>query len=301
MSATPQLETLSFAVLVDEAWRSTRSHFRALFLPFALALAGPALVLQLFSVLWSLYAMGLGTDAGADFFCGAALLAAAGGLAVAVGYFLVFGSLMVAASQACAGQATSFATAFRAFLRPRLWGTELLAWILIGLGLMACLVPGLFLLALWALRLPVATLEGHGGFSALGRSWELLTHNPSGIVWRHPAPKAFLLIVLGVVLAYAVTMVIELPFSLLSFWLSMREAMAGLEPGAGGMLRTVLWLSVPAGVVAAMAQLAVQLYVNFAVAHLYLDQRRRKEGTDLEEELGRLQSAHAFAVPEPGR
>jgi len=63
------------------------------------------------------------------------------------------------------------------------------------------------------------------------------------------------------------------------------------------VVRATLWLTIPAGVLASLAQLAVQLYVDFATAHLYLDQVRRKEGADIGSALDRLTGGPAPPPP----
>lgn len=297
---TPQLDTIPFAVLIDEAWKSTRSWARAILVPAAVLLAPAALVMQVLVGLWNVSLIGM--DPGRfepTRFCGTFALGAAGAFVVVLYFLAVYGCVMVMAVRALGGEPPSLRQSLRFYLRPRVWGTDLLAGVLITLGFVACILPGLFLLAAWKLRLPVMVREGRSGWDALKRSWELLAHNPSGQLLRHPVLKVLLLIVLGGVLGYAISMVVQMPAVIVSQLMMVRGMSRGEGADPQALMRATLWLSIPAGVLAALAQLAVQLYVDFATAHLYLDQVRRKEGADLGSALDRMLGAAPPAPPPP--
>jgi hypothetical protein len=185
-------------------------------------------------------------------------------------------------------------------VRPRVWVTDLLAWILTGFGFVACILPGLLLMAAWALRVPVMVLEGRYGWDALRRSWELLSHNPGGQLLRHPLLKVLLLFILGIVLTYAVSFVVQAPALVVSQVMVFRQLAQGEAADPQAAIRATLWLTIPAGVLGALAQLAVQLYVDFATTHLYLDQRRRKEGSDLVAALDELVGGWGPTPTAPG-
>jgi uncharacterized membrane protein len=289
--ATPSLETIPFAVLVDEAWRSSRRHARRVLGPLLLALAPAALVMQVVVALWNLQMLGADA-ASADFSSMCGMLAIGGVVLLLAGVWFaaVYGTMMVATTEALAGdgEPPSVAACARRYLQPRVWGTDLLAWFLTGLGLLACVLPGLLLLAVWSLRIPVMVREERYGLAALARSWELLAHNPSRQLVRHPVLKVGLLFVLGMVLGYAVSLVVQAPAIVVNQLLLFRELAQGEAGDPAAAVRATLWLTIPSGVLAALAQLTVQLYVDFAVSHLYFDQRRRKEGGDLEASLDQL-------------
>lgn len=295
------LDTIPFAVLIDEAWRSTRRWARAILLPAALLLAPGALVVQVLIGMWNMSLVGMDParfEAGR--FCGTIAIGAAGLLVVGMYFAAVYGCVMVTAIGTLGGEPPALRRSLKFYLRPRVWGTDLLAWVLTALGFLACILPGLFLLAAWSLRLPVMVREGRYGWDALKRSWELLAHNPSQQLLRHPLLKVLLLFVLGGVLGYAVSMLVQMPAVIVSQVMMVRAMSRGegLDPQA--LVRATLWLSIPAGVLAALAQLAVQLYVDFATAHLYLDQVRRKEGADLGSALDRLAGPAVPTPLEPG-
>lgn len=283
-----QLDTIPFAVLIDEAWKSTRTWARTILIPAALLLAPGALAMQVLAGYWNLSLFSTMQSARFDQFCGTFALGMAGML-VAVVYFLaVYGCVMVAAVRALGGETPALGQCLRFYAQPRVWGTELLAWVLTTLGFAACILPGFFLLCAWKLRLPVMVREGVFGWNALKRSWELVGHHPSKDWVRHPLLKVLLLFVLGAVLGYAIALVIQMPAMIVSQLMVVRGMSRGTGADPQAALRATMWLTIPAGTIAALAQLGVQLYVDFATAHLYLDQVRRKEGADLGSALDRL-------------
>ena len=65
-------------------------------------------------------------------------------------------------------------------MRPKLWtivGAGILARLAITIGLILLIVPGLFLLTIWCLIVPVIVLEGAGRGDSFGRSRELVRGN----------------------------------------------------------------------------------------------------------------------------
>jgi hypothetical protein len=299
-AAPPVLDTLPFAVLIDEAWRSTRAWGRAILLPAAMLIAPAALLIQVAVGMANLSLVGMDP---ASFeparFCGTLALGALAALIVGVYYTAVQSAVMIVAVRSLASETPSLRRGLRFYVRPRVWGTDLLAALLVGLGLMACILPGLFLAAAWSLRLAVMVREERFGWDALRRSWELLAHNPSGQLLRHPVIKVLLVFVLGGVLACAVSMLVQMPAVLVNQVMMVRAMGRGEAVDPQELVRATLWLSIPAGVLAALAQLFVQLYVDFATAHLYYDQVRRKEGADLSAALDRLLGATPPAPAPP--
>ena len=116
---------------------------------------------------------------------------------------------------------------------------------------------------------------------------------------RHPVLKVLLLFLLGGVLAYAVSLVVQMPATIASQVMMLRAVSRGEQVDPQALVRATLWLTIPAGVIASLAQLAVTLYVDFATSHLYYDQVRRKEGADLSSALDRLLGGGGAAPPAP--
>lgn len=286
MNELDRLRVLPFPVLVDEAWDAARRWFRRVYVPMAVVMAPVALVMSLASGYWSVTAMQASADPFAS--CGVLLLVMGVFGLVVTAMWLLYGMLMVACVRAAGGEDVGWGASARFFLHPRVWGTDLLAWFLIGLGFLALVVPGLVLMALWGLRIPVMVREGRYGFAALSRSRELLRGRADRPWSSRPILKMLLIVVLGLVLGYAVGFAIELPPSLLVQFLMIRETAAGEAADPQGLMRSVLWLTVPVGVVVSLAQLALRVYLDFVVTLFYFDQRRRREGLDLERALQRL-------------
>ena len=286
------LRVLPLSVLVDEAWVATRGFLRVIFLPFTLALAPVALGVQVLMAWWNLSVMDASTESFGKT-CGTFVIAGGLLLVLFVVYVVLLGTLAVATSWAAVGRPVRLREALRFYLRPSVWGADLVAWIVVLVGFLFLVVPGVLVMAAWALRVPVMALEDRTGLASLQRSWQLLSHNPRGRFSTHPVFKAIAVMVLGIVIGYAVGLLIQTPGALVSQWVLFRDIAVGDSPDARSAFIATLWLTVPSGVLAALAQLGVTCYMSFVIAHLYLDQRRRREGWDLEMELS------AIEEPEP--
>ena len=141
-------------------------------------------------------------------------------------------------------------------LHSIVWVT-ILGAILAALGLIACIVPGVYLYVSWIVAVPVLLTEGLKGRKALGRSRQLV----AGRWW-----PTFGIVVLGAVLTGIVNSGIGAALGAASF-------------GAG--------TDTPAGVLLAIASGTVgsTLTTPFTAAYisvLYFDLRVRKEGFDLQ-------------------
>ena len=113
------------------------------------------------------------------------VLAAAGGwfavlaavIVSTVGVFLIQAALTEGVADVRDGRAdlSLGETLGRAW--PRLWtvvGVSIVAGIAIALGLVLLIVPGLYLMTIWSVVVPVVVLERLGVFQAMGRSRELV-------------------------------------------------------------------------------------------------------------------------------
>ena len=86
----------------------------------------------------------------------------------------------------------------------RVAGASILAGIAIGIGLVLLIAPGLYLLTIWCLIVPVIVLEGAGIGAAFGRSHELVRGNGWNMLGVIVLVFLLLLgvgIVLGIILA----------------------------------------------------------------------------------------------------
>jgi len=286
-------QPLPLRLLLDEAVRKARQHFRAMYLAVALPLA---LVWGLFPLVQHRWFRGL---AGADANPGemwpglAALMVASFGFIALQA--LGAGALFVGAIDALAGREIQMSRAWRTILRPEVLGTLLVKGLLLALGFACCALPGVYLYLQWCFAVPVMADEGRFGFSALGRSGELTAYNPQGGFGTDPKLKAFVVVFVGGLLGYMVNMAMTLPLIVVQQVMMFRALAGGRRPDPAALMEETIWLQVPTQILAVLAQTAVEVYVVFGLALLFFDIRRRKEGQDLEAAIGALAARDAPA------
>jgi hypothetical protein len=178
--------------VIREAWDLYKAHWQHL-LPFALVVY---LILGLVSLVLT-----------AAFGWFGALLGSVIGI---VGLFWLQGALVEAIVDVRDGRADL--TMGQTFARAqqhlgRIVGAGLLAGLAIAFGLLLLIVPGLYLLTIWSLLIPVLVLENRPVMEAFGRSRELVRGNG----WN-----AFGVIVISFLLLLAAGIVIGILF----VWLS---------------------------------------------------------------------------------
>lgn len=149
---------------------------------------------------------------------------------------------------------------------PSVLVASLLGHVLIVLGSVLFLVPGLILAVLWSLTAPVAATEGLGPWKALGRSWRLV----SARGWR----------VMGNLLLGGVVVLVSV--NLLS---------AGPVVAIGLVVHGRLAVDLDAIVSTLASAVQYGLYATL-VALVYVNQRVRLEGLDLDA-LASLAAARA--------
>jgi hypothetical protein len=206
-------------------------------------------------------------------------------LVASVMVFLVwglgYGALLVATVDAAQGQAVSMSRAWRTMVRPRVFGTCLLAALAVAVGCALCVLPGLRIGVLFSRIVPVLAAEGRVGVDAFARSAQLARYHPRGDLGGLPLLKLFLLFVLGYLLSAAAGFVVQLPFLVIQQVMVFRAAAeGGSDPTQ--VMATATWLQVPGNVLNALVTTAVQISMAFALTLFYLDIRRRQEGGDLE-------------------
>jgi hypothetical protein len=141
--------------IVREAWELYKAHWKA-FVPLALVVF---VIIGLVSLLLT-WALGL---------VGALI----GGLLAIVGFFWLQGALVEAVRDVRDGKRDLSIGETFARVRPRLPAiipAGLLAGLGIILGLILLIVPGLFLLTIWSMIIPVIVLEGRSAGESFGRS-----------------------------------------------------------------------------------------------------------------------------------
>jgi hypothetical protein len=292
-------QPLPLRLLIDEAARHSRRHFRALFPPVGipLALAGGLMPLAqrpYFEVVGQTTA---GHPDPVQALASVGLMLAASILFV-LAYGVGYSVMLAGAVDAVAGREIRMAQAWRTVLSPRFLGTLALCWIVFLFGFACCVLPGLYVGLLWSFVVPVMVEEGRRGGGAIGRSGELTSYNPQRDWGADPRVKVFLVGFVAYLAAYLVSIVVQLPLLSVQWIYMWREMAAGRRPDPAALLLKLTWLQVPSQMLGMLVQTAVHLYVCVGIALLYFDVRRRKEGDDLEAALAALETP--AAGPEPG-
>ena len=174
---------------------------------------------------------------------------------------VVGGLTAVIGRSAVLGHPISWSLAW-AVVRPglaALFGVSLLIYLVSGLGLALCIVPGVIVFTLWSLAVPAMVTERLGVRQALSRSYRLVV----GDAWR-----VFGILLLVVIAVVFVSGAIGVPTSLPS---SLPSAGA---PGWGATLLAALGQFVGS----TLTMTAIPLTAFF----LYVDQRIRRERYDLQ-------------------
>lgn len=291
-------DTLPFRVLLDQAMVWTRRHLRSIVLPLAVPLA--LLHAGLGAVQAGFLQVTLDPESAAS--------AAAGGLGcgmvaltllVVLASYLVYSAACAAAVDAVAGRAVAPWTSLRFVLTPAVFGTLVLAGLVLGASYLCCVVPVFVVAPLLSLTVPAMVEEDRRGVSALGRSSELIRYNPQRRFLANPLTKAFVLLLVTFLISMLVTLITSAPFQIAQQWLMLRDM--GLADEASMPPTWALWLQVPGAALGSFVSTGVGLYAGFGVALLFFDLRKRKEGLDLEAAIAELDRERAGAPGEPGR
>lgn len=192
-------EPIPFRLLVDEAVKWTRRHFRSVYLPVAIPMALMNALLPAVQALWLNPAIYGGSPDPARMIVGLSALVVAS-LLVFLIWGLGYGALLIAAVDAVQGQTVSMSRAWLTMVRPRVFGTCLLAALSVVVGCVLCVVPGLLMGLLFSMIVPAMAAEGRFGIDAFARSAQLARYNPRGDIGRSPLLKLFLLFFLGYLL-----------------------------------------------------------------------------------------------------
>ncbi len=164
-----------------------------------------------------------------------------------------------AVADAYLGEDAGWRPSLRYALRrlPAVVAVSILATLFVGLGLIACIVPGIYLWGAFYVAIPVVLVEGVGPIRALGRSRQLVQGRWWGTIG---------VALVGTILVSVVTAVLTALFLGLAFANPAKNTVTGFVVST---LSTTLASTVTTPAVAAFATV------------LYIDLRVRKEGFDL--------------------
>src|SRR5262249_52510702 len=147
---------------------------------------------------------------------------------------------------------------------------------------------------------PVMAAERVFGFAAMRRSAQLVRYNPKRKFLENPKVKVFALFCIGSVISWAVSALVQLPFTITRQILAARSIASGRAAVRAVLLENTLWLQPPSLFFGSLAAMAVSLYTSLGLFLLYFDLRRRKEGVDLGAAIDRIAGPAGLpAVPAP--
>ncbi|WP_236795911.1 hypothetical protein [Amycolatopsis sp. GM8] len=160
-------------------------------------------------------------------------------------------------------------------LRPRLLpllGLTVLVTIIVAVASIFLIIPGIWMWALLSLAAPALVLERAGIGQSMRRSWRLV----SGTWWR-----VFGVLLLTGIVGVIISTVIEIPFGV----------GLGVTSDAADIANESIGSQLLSTLGSVIAQTIVGPFTAAATALLYIDQRMRKEGMD-------IQLARAAAAPQ---
>jgi hypothetical protein len=273
---TIALRPLNLAELLDRCFFLYRKHF--------LVFVGIAVLPQLILLSFQLVGVVLRTQTLLlGVFPGLLWTLATGLISLGI-YAAAQGATVVAVSQLHLGRSISIGEAF-AGVKGRIFSLALImigTWVGVGVGFMLLIVPGIILVLMWALTIPVAVIEDKGLRDSVSRSAEL-TKGHRG--------RVFVILLLFLVLTYAAILLWEIPI------LAVIGITARAHRGAVGV---PLWTQVAIPLGTFFSQSLVGPLMTIAISLMYYDERVRKEAFDLQHMMTSLDAAQSGAVPVAG-
>ncbi len=264
--ATLDLRPLSLGEILDRTFTLYRSHFILFFgitaIPQLLVLA-----LQLAQLFLGLTVVMPGTRGGAPILrpalTGASILVGVVSFVVlSISYLLSQGATVSAVAELYLGRTPTIGESFQKVRGDlgTLYGVALLNFLVVIVGFILLVIPGIYLLCRLMIAVPAAVLENLGPRSSLERSMALT---------KDAAGRAFLILLLYVVLVFALAFLFQLPISF---------AMVAARANPA-MLRAVVAV---ANVLNALSTTLVMPVFTIAASAFYFDLRIRKEAFDLQ-------------------
>ena len=274
-AAAFDLRPMGIGDILDRTFRLYRSHFMPLFLVMLVVQAVTfvfilALQITMFSNVSSFQHQ---PEAMAAAFLSSFALSIPIIFIVFVLNQIGIGTLTTAVSAAFLQQEVSMRRAFQAVRSKlgRLLGAAFLNSLIVMVGLLLCIIPGIYF-SLWYLLVgEVVVLENLGPLAALRRSKELMKVKTDRGFAEHNYTKAGIILVITFALAAVVGGVVGVPFGIINAMSGSRHTPSPFDTLQ--LLQQVLTMTVQAAV-APVGRIAMILF--------YYDIRIRKEGFDLE-------------------
>jgi len=177
-------------------------------------------------------------------------------------YLYSQGGTMLAVSEIYLGRTATIAESLRNVGADigSLLGLAILSGLAIGGAFILLIVPGIYVACRLLVCLPATLIEKRSPREALSRSFELT---------KGFAGRAFVILVLSVVLSYAAVLLLTMPTAI------------ALAAKVGGPSMTIFWTAMTQ-VGSAIGSILVTPILRIATAVFYFDLRVRKEGFDLQ-------------------
>lgn len=291
-----RLEHGSLLALLDEAVVVSRHFFGKLYLGIALppALAAGAMAAAQGLMMRGMVSVipGAGVPELSGFF---------GGISLFFVLFLLYMILMGLSSAAIfagaaawlQGRPLGLPGAWSRALKPRVLWTLFLMSALGFAGLIFCILPGIYLMTVWAMTLPVLFWEDSSGLQAMGRSRKLVIYGPDKPLFSPGMGWVLLVGLTVIILNYGVSIAVQMPLMIVQQVFLLRHIMGQTATNTASNPMAVFppWffaLQALSTMLATMAQMLVMFFSASAFNLLYLRLKGRKEGHDLQKALDRL-------------
>ncbi len=276
---------LTFREILDQAISLLRTNLRSYLLPYALIFGVATAALTAVQLGWMgslMFPGNVGATIDWQLFGGF-------GCVMALFWLFYFGlqtGLAIGAVSLVAGRSSkgSFAAAFK----PKIYGTVFLSGIAIVISALFCFFPVLYVAPALAFIVPVMTEESRFGFEAFSGSHELARYNPRKNFLDTPMVRVLGLFLVTILVSWLLSMVIALPLMVLQQIAIFEQVVQ--EEGNVGAVPGLLWLQVPGQFLTAAAQTAANAFAAIAIALIYFDVRKRRDGADLEQAILDLES-----------
>ncbi|MCD6405098.1 MAG: hypothetical protein J7M19_04685 [Planctomycetes bacterium] len=191
------------------------------------------------------------------------------------------GALTLAVSQRFLGRRISTVEAYRGIVRrlPTLIWAGLLVAIVVGLGFMLFLIPGIYFYFCFLLTTVVVVLEEKKATAAMGRSKELMRVKTEKGFWsfRSNSSKAAIILLIMFALNMAVSFIMTIPTLAVQYYYSNGQV---FTPEAMAAVPVAVELAL--GALQTLLGAAVAPIFTIPLVLLYYDIRIRFEGFDLE-------------------
>ena len=297
--ATPGGE-MPFRLLLDEAMRWTRRHFRTIYPAVAVPLALINLATLVVQATWRGFSAG-------DVMNQLNPLALWNSMAylylllipLILAGALAHSAMQAATVDAAGGRAVDMRRAWLFVVRPRVLATLLLQFLALMAAGLCCMLPLLYFYPLLSFTMAAMVEERIFLGAALSRSAELANYNPRRRLLSLPWVQILAVVLVGMLLNFLLGFLVMLPAmagQTVSIFRRLAAGQSMVRDAAGNWL----WPQLVAQLLGSLLASAVSLYVAFVISLLFFEVRRRREGADLRQAIEALSPQQDPYPPPPG-